>query len=143
MGGLGISSIPHLTITSPLVNRSCSSRCNYRRWQSPHKGCRLAPASKLIIRENPGSHPSRLTQSLQQATPPFRRSLYSQFITYIRGVKLILAQGPHGGKSILKWAGPVKSWHKTLKITMTLDCFLCFTLVQKLQLIFMLCKIIL
>ena len=26
MGGLGISSVPHLTITSPLVNRSCSSR---------------------------------------------------------------------------------------------------------------------
>ena len=44
-------SIPHLTITSPLVNRLCSSRWNYRRCQSPHKGCRLALASKLIIRE--------------------------------------------------------------------------------------------
>ena len=43
-------------------------------------------------------------------------------LLYSRGVKLILAQGPHGGKSILKWAGLVKSWHKTLKITTTLDC---------------------
>ena len=61
MGGLGISSVPHLTIISPLVNRLCSSCWNYRRCQSPHKGCRLALASKLIIRVDPGSHPSRLT----------------------------------------------------------------------------------
>ena len=51
MGGLGIVPVPHLTITSPLVNRLCSSRWNCRRCQPPHKGCRLAPASKLIIRE--------------------------------------------------------------------------------------------
>ena len=57
MGGLGIAPIPHLTITSPLVNRLCSSRWNYRRCQSPHKGCRLAPASKLIIREKPRLSP--------------------------------------------------------------------------------------
>ena len=80
MGGLGIVPVPHLTIISPLVNRLCSSRWNYRRCQSPHKGCCLAPASKLIIREKPGSHPTRLTQSLQQATPPFRCSLYSQVL---------------------------------------------------------------
>ena len=51
MGGLGIASVPHLTITSPLVNRLCSSCWNYKRCQSPHKGCCLALASKLIIRE--------------------------------------------------------------------------------------------
>ena len=34
-----------------MVNRLCSSRWNYRRCQSPHKGCSLALASKLIIRE--------------------------------------------------------------------------------------------
>ena len=57
MGGLGIVPVPHLTITSPLVNRLCSSRWNYRRCQSPHKGCRLAPASKLIFREKPRLSP--------------------------------------------------------------------------------------
>ena len=57
MGGLGIVPVPHLTITSPLVNRLCSSRWNYRRCQSPHKGCRLALASKLIIREKPRLSP--------------------------------------------------------------------------------------
>ena len=57
MGGLGIAPIPHLTITSPSVNRLCSSRWNYRRCQSPHKGCCLAPASKLIIREKPRLSP--------------------------------------------------------------------------------------
>ena len=68
MEGLGISSVPHLTITSPLVNRSCSSRWNYRRCQSPHRGCRLAPASKLIVRVIlPGFHTIRLN-SLDQAT---------------------------------------------------------------------------
>ena len=51
MGCLGISSVPHLTITTPLVNRLCSNRWNYRRCQSPHKGCRLAFTSKLIIRK--------------------------------------------------------------------------------------------
>ena len=57
MRGLGISSVPHLTITSPLVNRLCSSRWNYRRCQSPHKGCRLA--SSEASSENLGSHPSK------------------------------------------------------------------------------------
>ena len=42
----------HLTITSPLVDRLCSSRRNYRRCQSPHKGCRLALTSKLTIRKS-------------------------------------------------------------------------------------------
>ena len=101
MGGLGISSVPHLTIASPLVNRSCSSRWNYRRCQSPHKGCRLAPASKLIIREDPGSHPSRLTQSLQQATPPFRCSLYFQFNTYMIPSLLLSNLAPQLGSTTL------------------------------------------
>ena len=37
---------------------------------------------------------------------------------------LIFAERPHGGKSIPKWAGLLKSWHNTLKITTTSDCFL-------------------
>ena len=101
MGGLGISSVPHLTITSPLVNRLCSSRWNYWRCQSPHKGCRLALASKLIIREDPGSHPSWLIQSLQQATPPFRCSLYSQFNTYMIPSLLFSNLGPQLGSTTL------------------------------------------
>ena len=106
MGGLGISSVPNLTITSPLVNRSCSSHWNYRRCQSPHKGCCLATASKLIIRENPGSHPSRLTQSPQQATPPFRCSLYSQFITYMIPSLLFPNFGSQLGSTTLNFFVP-------------------------------------
>ena len=101
MGGLGISSVPHLTITSPLVNRLCSSRWNYRRCQSPHKGCHLTLDSKLIIREDPGSHPSRLIQSLQQATPQFRCSLCSQFNTYMIPSLLSSNLGPQLGSTTL------------------------------------------
>ena len=111
MGGLGISSVPHLTITSPLVNRSCSSHWNYRRCQSPHKGCRLAPASKLIIREKPGSHPSRLTQSLQKATPPFRCSLYSQVLLTWQPFPPLFQPWPTAGK-----------YHSTLFSYQTPEC---------------------
>ena len=52
MGGLGFSSVPYLTVTSPLVSRLCSSHWNYRRCQSPHKGCRFAFTSQLIIRKS-------------------------------------------------------------------------------------------
>ena len=101
MGGIGISSVPHLTITSPLVNRLCSSCWNYRRCQSPHKGCHLALDSKLIIKEDPGSHPSRPFQSMQQATPPFRSCLYSQFKTYMIPSLLFSNLGPQLGSTTL------------------------------------------
>ena len=111
MGGLGISPVPHLTITSPLVNRLCASRWNYRRCQSHHKGCRLALASKLIFRDDPGSYPSRLIQSLQQATPPFRCSLYSQFNTYMIPSLLFFQPWPTAGK-----------YHSTLFSYQTPEC---------------------
>ncbi len=69
MGGLGISSVPHLTITSPLINRLCSSRWNYRRCQSPNKGCRLALANKLIIREPRLSQVKLTTEPATSSTP--------------------------------------------------------------------------
>ena len=51
MGDLGISSVPHLTITSPRVNRLCSSRWNNRRCQSTDEVCCFTLINKLIIGE--------------------------------------------------------------------------------------------
>ena len=70
------------------------------------KGCRLAPASRLIIREKPGSHPSRLTQSLQKGTPPFRCSLYSQVLLTWQPSLLFSNLGPRLGSTTLHFFLP-------------------------------------
>ena len=44
---------------------------------------------------------------------------YNMYDLESGAVKLILAQGPHRGKSITKWAGLVKSWCNNIKITIT------------------------
>ena len=87
-------------LASGLLTHGRSRDAPYPTWPLPHPwstGCvpvagitgganlptkvvvSLLPVSYSSER-NPGSHPSRLTQSLQQATPPFRCSLYSQVL---------------------------------------------------------------